>query len=183
LEIEGQGMRLNRRAILTGVVAIPLLSCTSATLDETSPETENPIGNPTAASEKDWNQIFANIESELIQQVNKTIESIGVFEKELRQIHIHHLDHLKVFSNSSPTDEAIFNSKPGVGAFGELANLRIKHSRSLNLIKNSLHEISDPLLITTLTQIAGCDNQVIIQLASLMAKVAQTAQPPEVSSG
>lgn len=176
-------MRLNRRAILAGAVAIPLLSCTSATLDEAGSEIENPIGNPTAALEKDWNQIFANIESELIKQVNKTIESMGVFEKELRQIYSHHLAHFKVFSNSSPAPAAIFNSQPGTGAFGELANLRIKHSRSLNLIKNSLHEISDPLLITTLTQIAGCDNQVIIQLAGLMSKVAQTAQPPEVTSG
>lgn len=176
-------MRLNRRTILAGAVAIPLLSCTSASLDEASLETENPIGNPTPALEKDWNQIFANIELDLIQQVNKTIENINVFEKELRQIRSHHLAHLEIFSNSAPTEEAIFNSQVGTGAFGELANLRIKHSRSLNLIKNSLSEVSQPLLITTLTQIAGCDSQIIIQLANLMTKVAQTPEPPEVTSG
>lgn len=176
-------MRLNRRTILAGAVTIPLLSCTSATLDEANLETQNPIGSPRSTPQKDYRQIFATLELELITGVNETIQRVDIFEKELNQIYNHHLDHLKVFSNLIPAEVALLNSEPGTGAFGELANLRIKHSRSLNLIKNSLNEILDPLLITPLTQIAGCHNQVIIQLANLMSKVAQPAQPPEVTSG
>ena len=176
-------MDLNRRAILAGAVAIPLISCTFGADDQTITEAENPIGNQTPLVEKNWLDIFKELEINLLKSVDFTLERVDNFENELRAIRSHHLDHLKVFSNESIADLAIFNSKPGNGAFGELSNLRIRHSRSLNFIKNSLVKITDPVLISTITQIAACDNQVILQLADLMNQVAVRQEPIEVKSG
>lgn len=183
MEIEGRPLHPTRRAILAGAMAIPLISCNFGQVAEEVVEPENPIGNQNLPLEKNWYQIFIELETNLIQSVNSTIERSDRFEDELREIKSHHLAHLQVFSNQALSQDVIFNSKPGSGAFGELANLRIRHSRSVNFIKNSLSEITDPLLISTITQIAACDNQVISQLADLMSQVASTQDPPEVTSG
>ncbi len=176
-------MHPTRRAILAGAVSIPLISCTFRQESEVNLGDENPIGNPPSIVEKNWSEIFIELESSLIKSVDTTLEQVDQFENELRKIRTHHLEHLKVFSNQQPPAEGIFNSKPGIGVFGELSNLRIRHSRTLNFIKNSLAEITDTLLMSTITQIAACDRQVINQLADLMNQVAKAQEPVEVTSG
>lgn len=171
-----------RRAILAGAAAIPLISCSFGQEAEQPSQASNPIGNQPTPTEKNWFEIFIELESNLIQSVDSTIERSTSFESQLREIRSHHEAHLAVFSNSNTSQEAIFNSKSGIGDFGELAKLRIRHSRSLNFIKNSLSEITDPLLISTITQIAACDKQVIDQLADLMSQVAEVQNPPEVTN-
>lgn len=171
-----------RRAILAGAAAIPLISCSFVQEIEESPEVVNPIGNQATPIEKNWFEIFIELETNLMESVDSTIERVSSFENQLREIKSHHGAHLSVFSNATSSPDVVFNSKPGVGDFGELANLRIRHSRSLNFIKNSLSEITDPLLISTITQIAACDKQVIDQLADLMSQVAEIQVPPEVTN-
>ncbi len=175
-------MHPTRRAILAGAAAIPLISCSFGQEAEQPSQAVNPIGNQPTPAEKNWFEIFIELESNLIQSVDSTIERSTSFESQLREIRSHHEAHLAVFSNSSTSQEVIFNSESGIGDFGELANLRIRHSRSLNFIKNSLSEITDPLLISTITQIAACDKQVIDQLADLMSQVAKVQNPPEVTN-
>lgn len=183
MEIEGQTLHPTRRAILAGAMAIPLISCNFGQGAQEVVEAENPIGNQNLPLQKNWYQIFIELETNLIQSVNSTIERVDSFESELRQMNSHHLAHLQVFSSVELPQEVIFNSKSGNGLFGELANLRIRHSRSLNFIKNSLSEITDPQLISTITQIAACDNQIVLQLADLMARVTKVQDSPEVTSG
>lgn len=180
--MEGRIVHPTRRAVLAGAAAIPLISCSFRQEVEKPSQAENPIGNQATPLEKNWFEIFIELESNLIQNVDSTIERVANFENELREIRSHHIAHLAVFSNSTSPQEVIFNSKSGIGDFGELANLRIRHSRSLNFIKNSLSEITDPLLISTITQIAACDKQVIDQLADLMNQVAEVQNPPEVTN-
>jgi hypothetical protein len=183
LEIEGQQVRLDRRKVLLGALAVPLLSCTASTISDSGEEIENPIGNPPLAPEKSWDEFVIASETELINSVDFAITRVNKFENELREIRAHHLEHLRLYSDQPTPTEAVFNSVLGNGNFSELANLRIKHARNVNLIKNNLKEISQPALITTFVQIAACDHQVVNLLADLMTQVFENPSAPAVSSG
>jgi hypothetical protein len=183
LEIEGQHVRLDRRRVLLGALAVPLLSCTTSTISDSGEEIENPIGNAPTAVEKSWDEFLITSEIALIDSVDFTISRVNKFENELREIRNHHLEHLKLYSDQPAPAEAVFNSVLGSGNFSELANLRIKHARNVNLIKNNLKEITQPALITTFVQIAACDHQVVNLLADLMTQVFENPSAPAVSSG
>ena len=176
-------MRLDRRKVLLGALAVPILSCTASTISDAGEEIENPIGNPPLAPEKSWDEFVILSETELINSVDFAITRVNKFENELREIRAHHLEHLRLYSDQPTPNEAVFNSVLGNGNFSELANLRIKHARNVNLIKNSLKEISQPALITTFVQIAACDHQVVNLLADLMTQVFENPSAPAVSSG
>lgn len=176
-------MRLDRRKVLLGALAVPLLSCTTSTISDSDGEIENPIGNPPLAPEKSWDEFVIASETELINSVNFAITRVNKFENELTEIRSHHLEHLKLYSDRPAPDDAVFNSVLGNGNFSELANLRIKHARNINLIKNNLKEITQPALITSFVQIAACDHQVVNLLADLMTQVFENPSAPAVSSG
>jgi hypothetical protein len=176
-------MQFDRRKILLAAIAVPLVSCSSGVISDSNNQPKNPIGNPTPAEVEDWSEFISTLEMDLIKNVDLTIAKVSRFETELRAIRAHHADHLQIFNSKEITDEAIFNSEVGSSNFSELANLRIKHSRNINLIKNSIKKVTDPALITTFTQIAACDTQVVNLLADLMLQVAQTPEVPAVSSG
>lgn len=176
-------MQIDRRKVLLSALAVSIVSCTSS-VDSLSPtQSANPIGNPSAPESENWNEFIINLKSDLIATVDKAIVRMSKFENELREIRSHQVNHLRIFSTEELANTAVFNSEVGSSNFSELADLRIKHARSINILKNNLNKITDPTIVTLFTQIASSDTQIVNQLADLMLLVAQAPTAPAVSNG